>query len=137
MNKQEFLNLLKQKLQADTSWSLYTIFDTQWKTKEDFDLKKFAESIREEVRLKSLEYSTPGSDDYERYWENACRRVLENQEVGNLFSVLETMGESELVENREFDSIYELDTKSELKTILAMLVVKKVKQVLGVGGRKG
>jgi hypothetical protein len=134
MSKEEFLELLKEKLQADTSWSLYTIFDTQWKTKENFDLKEFAEGIREDIRLKSLEYSTPGSDDYEKYWESACRRILEKQGTDILFSILESTNASELTGSEEFESIYELDTKSELKTILAMIVVKKIKQELGVKG---
>jgi hypothetical protein len=136
MNKEEFLRLLKQKLQVDTNWSLYTIFDNQWNAKEDFNFKKFAESIREDIRLKSLEYSNPSSDDYERYWESACQRILEKQDLEILFSILETMNEGELVANKEFESIYELDTKSELKTILARMVVKKLKQVLGVPGKK-
>lgn len=132
MGKEEFLELLKQKLQVDTSWSLYTLFDAQWKAKENFDLKKFAESIREEIRLKSLEYSTPGSDDYEKYWESACQRILEKQELEILFSILGEMDKNELADNKELESVYELDTKSELKTILAMLVVKKLKQELVV-----
>lgn len=135
MSKEEFLEILKQKLQVDTNWSLYTIFDTQWKSIEDFDLKKFSESIREEIRLKSLEYSIPGSDDYEKYWESACQRILEKKELEILFSILESMSKNELTESKEFESVYELDTKSELKTILAMLGVRKVKQALRVKRR--
>jgi hypothetical protein len=132
MDKESFLTLLRDNLQADTEWNLYKIFDEQWNPRSDFDLKKFAESIREQIRLKSLEYSVPQSEDYEKYWESACQRVLEKQDLEELFSVLKSMDESDLLSNMELESIYELDTKSELKTVLAMLETKKIKETLRV-----